>query len=79
MMNVYFDSGFRQRNALATDRFGGVTEMPLFSDKVEHGSTNGRYHARGINRARFVTVDRNEELHARINHRGSLRRMSNES
>ena len=57
-MNVYFDcdSGFRQRNALTADRFGGVTEMPLFSDKVDHGSTNGRYHACGIHRARRVTV-----------------------
>lgn len=36
--------------------------MPLFSDKVEHGSTNGRYHACRINSARFVTVDRNKEL-----------------
>ena len=34
--------------------------MPLFSDTIDHGSTNGRYHACGIHRARFVTVDRNE-------------------
>ena len=39
-MNVYFDRGFRQRNALTADRFGGVTEMPLFSDTIEHGSTS---------------------------------------
>ena len=36
--------------------------MPLFSDTIEHGSTNGRYHACGIHRARSVTVDRNENL-----------------
>ena len=40
MMNVYFVSGFRQRNALTADRFGGVTEMPLFSDTIDHGSTS---------------------------------------
>ena len=34
------DSGFRQRNALTADRFGGVTEMPLFSDTIDHGSTS---------------------------------------
>lgn len=60
-MNVYFVVGVA--NAMhRLPRFGGVTEMPLFSDKVEHGSTNGRYHARGINRARLVAVDRNENL-----------------
>lgn len=36
--------------------------MPLFSDTIDHGSTNGRYHACRIHRARFVTVDRNENL-----------------
>ena len=51
--------------------------MPLFSDTIEHGSTNGRYHACRINGARSVTVDRNKELHARINHKDALRRMSN--
>ena len=34
--------------------------MPLFSDTIDHGSTNGRYHACGIHRALSVTVDRNE-------------------
>lgn len=51
--------------------------MPLFSDTIDHGSTNGRYHACRINGARSVTVDRNKELHARINHKDALRRMSN--
>lgn len=35
MMNVYFDcdSGFRQRNALTADRFGGVTECHFSATK----------------------------------------------
>ena len=58
-MNVYFVVGFA--NAMhRLPRFGGVTEMPLFSDTIDHGSTNGRYHACGIHRALSVTVDRNE-------------------
>ena len=76
MMNVFFAVGFA--NAMhRLPRFGGVTEMPLFSDTIDHGSTNGRYHACRINGARSVTVDRNKELHARINHKDALRRMSN--
>jgi len=39
MMNVYFDSGFRQRNASAAE-VRRSNRMPLFSDKVEHGSTS---------------------------------------
>ena len=39
MMNVFFAVGFA--NAMhRLPRFGGVTEMPLFSDTIDHGSTS---------------------------------------
>jgi len=78
---VGFANATRQRPAKSVNQVDGQrsNRMPLFSDRVEHGSTNGRYHACRIHRARFVTVDSQQEPHARINHRGSLRRMSNES
>ena len=38
-MNVFFVVGVA--NAMhRLPRFGGVTEMPLFSDTIEHGSTS---------------------------------------
>ena len=58
-MNVYFDSGFRQRNASAAE-VRRSNRNATFQRHDRSWLDVGRCQACGIHRARFVTVDRNE-------------------